>query len=304
DFAQPLDNAKPPCIGKFTLCNQHIQFKISPNAYISRSMNVRRKRTSARDLGYFNKYWETLSQGIRNILTGTWEVISYEAIYRDCYRLILGEYGDKLYSSIRELIVQHLEKVASLKIVPALPISEANSSQTNFANMIFLKILKNVWERHKANMLSLRDVVMYMDYLYANAANVPLIYELGLELFRDIIVKSTKYPIQTHLLNTFLYQIFLEREKEIIDRSIMKAITEMLLELTDENTKDSVYNIDFERLFLEKSSEYYRIEGHLLNVLNEEQERVEYYLSQTKGPKIRCIVKEELILKQLKTVIE
>ncbi|CAG8820499.1 8620_t:CDS:2, partial [Dentiscutata erythropus] len=73
------------------------------------------------------------------------------------------------------------------------------------------------------------------DRVYAKSANVPLVYELGLELFRDTIVRSTIYLIQNHLLDILLNQILLERENEIIDRR-----------------------------FLETSAEYYQVEGQML----------------------------------------
>ncbi|CAB5366729.1 unnamed protein product [Rhizophagus irregularis] len=100
-----------------------------------------------------------------------------------------------------------------------------------------------------------------LDRVYTRNANVPRVYDLGLDLFRDIIVRSPNYPIQTHLLEALLQQIKLERENEIIDRTNVKAVIDMLLELTDASTKDTIYAIDFENKFLEASSEYYRVEG-------------------------------------------
>jgi cullin 3 len=85
-----------------------------------------------------------------------------------------------------------------------------------------------------------------------------------LDLFRDTIVRSQNYPIQTHLLEVLLQQIKLERENEIIDRTNVKASIDMLLELTDASTKDTVYATDFENRFLDTSSEYYRVEGQML----------------------------------------
>lgn len=87
---------------------------------------------------------------------------------------------------------------------------------------------------------------------------------MGLELFRDTIVRSQKYPIQNHLLDVLLQQILLERENEIIDRSSVKASMDMLLELVDASTRETVYSIDFEGRFLETSAEYYRVEGQML----------------------------------------
>ncbi|RIB05755.1 Cullin [Gigaspora rosea] len=270
----------------------------------------------------FSDNWDRLAQAIREIHRKNASILSFEELYRNAYNMVLHKNGDKLYNGVREVITQHLEEVAKDQVVPAFPVSGASSSQANSANGAgganFLKVLKSVWEDHTTCMLMIRDILMYMDRVYAKSANVPLVYELGLELFRDTIVRSTIYPIQTHLLDVLLNQILLERENEIIDRSNIKASMDMLLELTDTSAKDSVYATDFEGRFLETSAEYYRVEGQMLvgecdapeymkkveKRLNEEEQRVRHYLSQTTEPKIRSIVEEELISKHLKTVIE
>ncbi|CAG8540312.1 13355_t:CDS:10 [Funneliformis caledonium] len=282
-------------------------------------MSSRRSQNSA-DL-QFNDNWERLAQAIREIHKKNASILSFEELYRNAYNMVLHKNGDKLYNGVRGVITQHLEEVAQAQVVPAFPLSGASSSQTNpngAGGANFLKVLKNVWEDHTTCMLMIRDILMYMDRVYAKTANVPLVYDLGLELFRDTIVRSQKHPIQNHLLDVLLQQIKLERENEIIDRSSVKASMDMLLELTDASTKDTVYATDFEGRFLETSSEYYRVEGQMLvgecdspeymkkveKRLIEEEQRVRHYLSPSTEPKIRSIVEEELISKHLKTVIE
>ncbi|PKK73724.1 Cullin-domain-containing protein [Rhizophagus irregularis] len=250
--------------------------------------------------------------------TDSWDILAqaFREIHKKNASIL-----DKLYNGVREIITQHLEEVAVSQVVPAFPLSGASSSQTNpngAGRANFLKVLKTVWEDHITCMLMLKDILKYMDRVYAKPANVPLVYDLGLDLFRDIIVRSQNYPIQNHLLEVLLQQIKLERENEIIDRTNVKASIDMLLELTDASTKDTIYAIDFENKFLESSSEYYRVEGQMLvgeydtsdymkevdKRLNKEEQRVGHYLSPTTEPKIRNIVEEELISKHLKTIIE
>ncbi|CAG8512957.1 3575_t:CDS:10 [Acaulospora morrowiae] len=270
----------------------------------------------------FNDNWERLAQAIREIHKKNASILSFEELYRNAYNMVLHKNGDKLYEGVKKVITQHLEDVALAQVVPAFPLSGASSSQANPTNGAgganFLKVLKTVWEDHTTCMLMIRDILMYMDRVYAKSATVPLVYDLGLELFRDTIVRSQKYPIQHHLLDVLLQQILLERENEIIDRSSVKASMDMLLELVDAATKGTVYDADFEGRFLETSAEYYRVEGQMLvsdcdapeymkkveKRLNEEEQRVRHYLSQTTEQKIRNIVEEELISKHLKTVID
>ncbi|CAG8805818.1 5524_t:CDS:2, partial [Racocetra fulgida] len=110
--------------------------------------------------------------------------------------------------------------------------------------------------------------ILSFEELYRNAYNMVL-HKNGDKLYngvREVITQHLEEVAkeQTHLLDVLLNQILLERENEIIDRSNIKASMDMLLELTDTSTKDTVYATDFEGRFLETSSEYYRVEGQML----------------------------------------
>ncbi|CAB5207874.1 unnamed protein product [Rhizophagus irregularis] len=187
----------------------------------------------------FTDSWDSLARDIREIHKRNASILGFEGLYRDAFNMVHHKNGDKLYNSASS--------------------SQTNPNGADGAN--FLKVLKPVWEDHTTCMLMIRDILVYMDRVYTRNANVPRVYDLGLDLFRDIIVRSPNYPIQTHLLEALLQQIKLERENEIIDRTNVKAVIDMLLELTDASTKDTIYAIDFENKFLESSSEYYRVEG-------------------------------------------
>ncbi|GBC53002.2 cullin-domain-containing protein [Rhizophagus irregularis DAOM 181602=DAOM 197198] len=187
----------------------------------------------------FTDSWDSLARDIREIHKRNASILGFEGLYRDAFNMVHHKNGDKLYNSASS--------------------SQTNPNGADGAN--FLKVLKPVWEDHTTCMLMIRDILVYMDRVYTRNANVPRVYDLGLDLFRDIIVRSPNYPIQTHLLEALLQQIKLERENEIIDRTNVKAVIDMLLELTDASTKDTIYAIDFENKFLEASSEYYRVEG-------------------------------------------
>ncbi|KAG0352459.1 Cullin-3, partial [Gamsiella multidivaricata] len=141
---------------------------------------------------------------------------------------------------------------------------------------------------------------------------------MGLYLFRDTVIRSPKYPIQSHLQMVLLNQITMERKGDVIDRGAVKSCTEMLLAMKENNGMDSVYNTDFEVLLVETSREFYKIESDDLvrlfdpseymrkveNRLDEEQQRCSYYLTEKTEPKIRAIVEQEMIAKHLKTVME
>lgn len=84
---------------------------------------------------------------------------------------------------------------------------------------------------------------------------------MGLYIFRDSIIRSSTYPIQTHLQLVLLNQITQERKGDVIDRGAVKASTDMLLEMKENNGTDAVYVADFEILFVETSREFYRLES-------------------------------------------
>jgi cullin 3 len=91
---------------------------------------------------------------------------------------------------------------------------------------------------------------------------------MGLELFRDKIIRSEKHPIQHHLITAMLNQIQLERHGDVIDRSAIKLSVSMLSELTDPTTKDTVYVTDFETHYLEASTSFYQVESQTLTSTN------------------------------------
>lgn len=93
---------------------------------------------------------------------------------------------------------------------------------------------------------------------------MPLVYDMGLELFRDKVIRSQKHPIQAQLTAVLLDQIKMERRGEQIDRSAIKAAIDMLVELYDHEKRENVYVVDFEPQFLETSSAFYLVESQAL----------------------------------------
>jgi len=196
--------------------------------------------------------------------------------------------GEQLYSGVKELVVQHLDTLAEKKIVPAFPRSSgthgagkmgggAEAIERALEGDMFLKALKGVWEDHTGSMHKITAVVRYMvsippansdgadgqDKVYAPSAGVPLIYDAGLALFLENIVRASKYPIHTHLIATLLSQVQLERDGETITRSTVRECVDILLRLTvpEREGGRNVYLTDFEPEFLKRSAEFYRLEA-------------------------------------------
>ncbi|KAJ3034571.1 hypothetical protein HDV00_004934 [Rhizophlyctis rosea] len=238
--------------------------------------------------------------------------------------------GERLYNGVKDVITVHLEEVAAERIVPAFPqpiASEAGGSLPGGVTPVsggphFLLKLQEVWDDHTTCMLMIKDILLYMDRVYVTSNNVPKTYDMGLDLFRDFIIRSPKYEIQKNLMDSLLYQIQLEREGEMVERSVLKSATRMMVDLTaaagNVQNASTVYEVDFETRFLATSEKFYELESQQFlrecdaaeylkraeRRLKEEEYRIKAYLIESTQPKIRGIVEKELLEKQVKTIIE
>ncbi|KAI8811734.1 Cullin [Cladochytrium replicatum] len=285
--------------------------------------------------------WETLRSAIGEIYRKNQGTLSFEVLYRNAYNLVSHRKAEDLYRGVREEIRDHLRRIAQSKIVPVFPrettggdaagvagsSSSSSSSSTSAVSRgrligapEYLRALKIVWEDFTAGTVMVRDILMYLDKGYVKLQNVTPVYELGLELFRDVVLRSVEYPIGHHMLESILYLIELEREGDVIDRLVLKGVVDMLVSLDagGQYRTSSVYESDFETFFLQTSRSFYELESqsflrqcdaseYLKKVekrLAEEEMRTKHYLTSTTEPKIRRILEEEAIERHLETIIE
>ncbi|ORY31654.1 Cullin [Naematelia encephala] len=277
--------------------------------------------------------WTKLSAAIREIQNHNASKLSFEEHYRYAHTMVLFKHGDQLYNGTKELVAEHLDQLAQEIIVPTFP----RSSGTHGAGRLgggaeaveramegdrFLKAVKQVWEDHTGSMRKLQAVLKYMDKVYTAAAEVPMIYEAGMSLFLNRIIRSTKYPIHTHLIATLLSQVQLERDGETITRSTVRECVDILLRLgVDERAQReggrNVYLADFEPEFLRRSAEFYAAEAvemletgdapnYLRNVerrLAEESGRSSHYLSSLTDPPLQQLLVEHLLTPHLNSIL-
>ncbi len=57
-------------------------------------------------------------------------------------------------------------------------------------NNNFLQTLNAAWNDHQTSMVMIRDILMYMDRVYVQQNNCENVYNLGLVIFRDKVVRS------------------------------------------------------------------------------------------------------------------
>ena len=159
--------------------------------------------------------------------------------------------------------------------------------------------------------------------MHVEQARVLPIWDLGLELFRDTVLRSAKFPIHNHLYTTLLTQIQVEREGSVINRSALKSNIDMLTSLSHPivnvpiASRPTVYKHDFEPAFLATSEEFYRAEAarlldnhdaaqylqHVERRFMEEEARVTVYLSSATDRPLSKLLEKCLLSRHLNTIL-
>ncbi|KAL1824527.1 hypothetical protein DCAR_0312600 [Daucus carota subsp. sativus] len=248
------------------------------------------------DPKYAEKTWKILEHAIHEIYNHNASGLSFEELYRNAYNMVLHKYGEKLYSGLVATLTSHLKEIA--KSVEA---AQGPS---------FLEELERKWTDHNKALQMIRDILMYMDRTFIPSTHKTPVNELGLNLWRDNIIHSSK--IQTRLQSTLLELVQRERSGEVINRGLMRNITKMLADVGY-----VVYQEDFEKPFIEVSADFYRGEsqqyidccdcGEYLKKaekrLNEEIERVSHYLDLKTEAKITNVVEKEMIESHMQRLV-
>jgi cullin 3 len=118
----------------------------------------------------FIEVWEVLSQSLREIHHKNASTLSFEALYRNAYKLVLKKHGDRLYQQVKELVTEHLQHVAVRDVKPLVPSNVVTGGgvfgsaaiEKRIGGSKFLEQLKAVWEDHQLCMGMITDVLMYM----------------------------------------------------------------------------------------------------------------------------------------------
>ncbi|KAG9159786.1 hypothetical protein Leryth_007796 [Lithospermum erythrorhizon] len=240
------------------------------------------------DPKYAEKTWKILEHAIHEIYNHNASGLSFEQLYRNAYNMVLHKFGEKLYSGLVTTMTSHL--------------IELGKSIESAQGGLFLEEMNRTWTDHNKALQMIRDILMYMDRTFVPSMHKTPVYELGLNLWRDNIIRSSNIHIR--LQSTLLDLVRLERCGEVINRGLMRNIIKMLMDLGP-----SVYEEDFEIPFLSVSADFYRVEsqqfieccdcGEYLKRsetrLNEEIERVSHYLDPKSESKITNVIKNEMV---------
>lgn len=280
-----------------------------------------------------------LSRAMEEIHNRNASQLSFEELYRNAYNLVLHKHGALLYDGIACQLSSHLENVAS--------------SVAEVPDALLLESIASAWEDHSVTMVMIRDIFMYMDRTYVPQAKKRPVDELGLVLFQQVV---WEHPlIQPRVTILMLEAVQQERQGQIAPSFLLKSIVSMLLELgggcsssisttnfrkmdsssrapvesgqrrsamgrfIDDNPNSrNIYERDFERIFLDTTQEFYRLESSSIlsqstaseyvrkatSRLNEELSRSQRYLSPTTEAVLIGICETEWIQTHAKTLVE
>ncbi|XP_041988846.1 cullin-3 isoform X2 [Aricia agestis] len=253
------------------------------------------------DEKYVASIWSLLKNAIQEIQKKNNSGLSFEELYRNAYTMVLHKHGERLYTGLKEVVSSHLETKVREDVLHSL-------------HNGFLQTLNNAWTDHQTSMIMIRDILMYMDRVYVQQNDVDNVYNLGLIIFRDQVVRYG--CIRDHLRQTLLELVARERRGEVVDRLAIRNACQMLMVLGINSR--AVYEEDFEKPFLHQSAEFYRMESQKFLAENsaavyiarvesrigEEAERARHYLDDSTEPRVIAVLEHELIERHMKTIVE
>lgn len=218
-------------------------------------------------------------------------------MHRNAYNMVVNKHGDLLYSGLVQTSTQHLQKVAAR--IAAVP------------GDAILTSMRTEWDAHIQSFKLISQILMHMDRVYVKQVGKKPVHELGLELWRDVVVHNPN--IGPRMQSVLLEMILKERNGEIMDRTLIRSMTLMLADLGQ-----AVYSKDFEEPFLDRTADFYKSESqsmisssdcpayllHAEKRLAEEADRVTSCLHPSTGDRVASVVQKELIAAQVRPLLD
>lgn len=216
----------------------------------------------------YDKSWSVLANAIAQIQRKDVSHLSYEQLYRKAYVLVLRKLGAKLYDDVAKIIVEHLvdRRKKLVKVMETLSLKNTNEG--------FMKAVLVEWDEHLQSMKFVSDILMYLNRVHVKELKKLLIYDLGIQLFKDHVIKYDDNIIGSKLIETILDEFTKNRKGEVITTKmyIIKIINmfELLVEtpavISDAQYGENYYQKYFEPAFLDNSYNFFNsLSQELLN---------------------------------------
>ncbi|KAJ1957372.1 hypothetical protein EC988_000865 [Linderina pennispora] len=260
--------------------------------------------------------FEKLALAIGEIYKHNASKLSFEELYRTAYGLVLSKNGQMLYDGVKGVLERHLRECVEADIMQYAAKARDEPSLTNSEQ--FLSSVRLLWSEHVTAMLMIKDVLMYVDKVFVSNARLPCVYDMGMHVFRDQVFQGAEFRLDLITTTTLLSQIARERRGEHINKSTMRGITNMLVELQDKDQTRSVYKATFEPLLLADTRSFYKEQAAVRiselgtpeyvkaaqSDMDAEMQRVSDYLSSGTTALLRETVLQELISANAQTVLD
>jgi cullin 3 len=298
-------------------------------------LTIRKKPIAGRQGGDddFEPCWDLLRQALIDVHQKNAGKLSFEQLYRASYKIVLRKKGELLYDRVKEFeekwfhehVMPPIQALLTKSLISITLVSLPNSTSTNERRQLgekFLVGIRDSWVDHNISMNMIADILMYLDRTYSTETGRPSLWATTIGLFRDNILRaglgglfddlpdaSTIFDVVDAVV---LDLINLERGGDVVDRSLIRKIVdmlEMLYETNEEVQDQRLYLTVFEPAYLADSRRYYREEcdkllrdgdaaewlRHTQRRLAEEQSRCETTISLSTADKIAEVVQQELI---------
>ena len=167
--------------------------------------------------------------------------------------MVIRKDGDKLYQNTKQLMIDHLKHIVRARLCKkptSVRIEELE---------LFLSTFYKFWEDWLLIIRMIKDITMYLDRTFLTARNLPLMYDVGLEVFRDYVIKSDIFDMKRYLIEVCLKLIELDRDGNMVDRSLLAHVISVFTSLgLSQSNNQTIYDLIFELPFLKETKSYFQ----------------------------------------------
>uniref|UniRef100_A0A914QB27 Cullin family profile domain-containing protein n=1 Tax=Panagrolaimus davidi TaxID=227884 RepID=A0A914QB27_9BILA len=243
----------------------------------------------------YGNNWRLLKIQITNILNNEYIHTSFETCYQHAYAIVLHKQGEKLYFDLEEVFKRHLIE----KVRPSIINASDSLNKLIEARKEFYDSLRLV-----------RDTLCYFERIFINQRRRHFLHiiNLGQYLFNTEIILNSNVCDRMKMVMSEM----IESSRKSENWEELKASSKILLELGDGNRK--IYEECFEKIFLEKSAEFYKSKSQkylkngcefvkkISEILNME-EKFFHFLDPKTLSKLKNILIHELITSNIQSIL-
>jgi cullin 1 len=204
------------------------------------------------------------------------------------------DYSETLYKKYKEVFENYIEEV----VMKALKTKNGE---------FLLKELDVRWKNHDIMVRWMARFFNYLDRYYIQRHSFASLKDVGMMCFREKVYKQLAVAMKDAALSL----IDKEREGEQIDRTLMKSIVSIFVQMGLEPSSEPMqaYELDFETPMLNVSASHYKRQAatwieeescpnYLIKAeqcLNMEKQRVQHYLHASTEPKLLSRIETEIL---------